>query len=189
MLSNKAKERLMMATQLVHFSKVFVRKLDGNRFLTVVFPYEDTKFAAETTNVDERIINRFRVILIAMSSGEKIDVQKFRVYATDTAQLYETLYWWYNMPASVHKVLIHGADIINFFHLPIGFYSEEAQEARNKDFRNIREHQTRKSSRENTNEDILHWLLITSDPLISSMRQTAPRKHYEFDKDVLDLFV
>lgn len=124
-----------------------------------------------------------------MSSGEKVDVNKFRIYADETAKLYKSLYNWYNMPTSVHKVLVHGAAIINFFNLPIGYFSEEAQEARNKDFRNIREHQTRKSSRENTNEDIIHWLLITSDPLISSMRTIAPKKHLEFEQDVLDLFV
>lgn len=123
-----------------------------------------------------------------MSSGEKIDVNKFRFYADETAKLYKSLYGWYNMPTSIHKVLIHGADIIDFFNLPIGYYSEEAQEARNKDFRYIREHQSRKSSRENTNEDILHWLLITSDPLITSMRASAPKKHLEFEQDVMDLF-
>lgn len=121
-----------------------------------------------------------------MCCGEKIDVTKFRIYADETANLYTSLYNWYNMPASVHKVLIHGAEIINFFNLPIGFYSEEAQEARNKDFR---EHQSRKSSRENTNEDIIHWLLITSDPLITSMRSSVPKKHLEFDQEVSDLFV
>lgn len=122
-----------------------------------------------------------------MCSGEKVDVTKFGVYADETAKLYKSLYNWYHMPTSVHKVLIHGAKIINFFDLPIGFYSEEAQEARNKDFRNIREHQSRKSSRENTNEDIIHWLLITSDPLITSMRKSTPKKHLEFEQEVLDL--
>lgn len=150
--------------------------------------FEDSKFAADTTGVDERLIKRFRVILVAMCSGEKIDTNKFRIYADETYKLYTSLYNWYHMPTSVHKVLLHGADIINFFNLPIGFYSEEAQEARNKDFRNIREHQTRKSSRQNTNEDILHWMLITSDPLISSMRTFAPKKHFEFEEDVLNLF-
>jgi hypothetical protein len=37
------------------------------------------------------------------------------------------------MPASVHKVLVHGADIISGAILPIGKLSGEAQESRNKD--------------------------------------------------------
>lgn len=51
------------------------------------------------------------------------------------------------MPSSVHKILIHGAEIINNVSLPIGMMSEEAQESRNKDLRNLREHHTRKNSR------------------------------------------
>jgi len=46
-----------------------------------------------------------------------------------TAQLYVELYDWYRMPPSVHKVLIHGALVIKYSLLPIGFLSEEAQES------------------------------------------------------------
>jgi len=49
--------------------------------------------------------------------------------------------------------------------------SEEAQEARNKDLKNIREIYSRKYSRIETNEDLLHGLLVSSDPLISSLRK------------------
>ena len=52
------------------------------------------------------------------------------------------------MPSSVHKILNHGADIIQYAALPIGMLSKEALESRNKDFRNIREYHTRKMSRE-----------------------------------------
>lgn len=93
------------------------------------------------------------------------------------------------MPPSVHKVLLHGADLMKHFDLPIGMYSEEAQEARNKDFRNIRENHSRKNSRTNTNEDILHWLLISSDPVISSLRTFFPKKQVDHDAEVMDLFI
>lgn len=46
----------------------------------------------------------------------------------------------------MYLVLYHGADIMEYFDLPIGNFSEEAQEARNKDFRRIRENNTRKNS-------------------------------------------
>lgn len=52
----------------------------------------------------------------------------------------------------------------------LGTLSEEASEARNKDFRNVRERHTRKTGRIATNEDILHGLLISSDPHISYIR-------------------
>ncbi|EFN77836.1 hypothetical protein EAI_11743, partial [Harpegnathos saltator] len=35
----------------------------------------------------------------------------FGTYCYETAQLYVRLYSWYFMPASVHKLLVHGASI------------------------------------------------------------------------------
>ncbi|CAH0399489.1 unnamed protein product [Chilo suppressalis] len=108
---------------------------------------------------------------LAISCGEFVDVEKFRQYCAATARKYDELYEWYYMPSSVHKLLIHGADIIehnNF--IPIGKLSEEASEARNKDFKNFRTFHSRKSSRIATNEDIINNLLISSDPYLSSFR-------------------
>ncbi|KAJ4429838.1 hypothetical protein ANN_22042 [Periplaneta americana] len=56
--------------------------------------------------------------------------------------------------------------------LPIGQLSEEAQEARNKDIKRFREHHTRKNSRINTVTDLVNNLLVSSDPLISSLRRS-----------------
>ncbi|KAJ8894193.1 hypothetical protein PR048_006803 [Dryococelus australis] len=72
------------------------------------------------------------------------------------------------MAASVHKILILGSDVMDDIILPIGQLSEDVQEARDKEYRLYWEHHTRKVSRESTNEDLLHSLLISSDPLISS---------------------
>ena len=74
------------------------------------------------------------------------------------------------MPSSCHMILIHGSDVIETFLIPIGQLSEEAQEARNKDIKRCRENNTRKSTPIHTNEDIIHFLLISSDPYISSLR-------------------
>jgi len=81
------------------------------------------------------------------------------------------------MPANAHKVLIHGCHIIEYFDLPISLLSEEALEARHKEIRKNRLHHTRKTSREDTNTDLLNILLLTSDPLISSHRKTVTKKH------------
>lgn len=162
--------------------------MDLNLKFSRLFYLKDCKFAAETTGVDENLINRFRTILVAINSTKKINTSEFRAYAYETAELYISLYKWYFMPPSVHKVLLHGADLMTNFDLPIGYFSEEAQEARNKDFRNIRENHSRKSSRENTNEDILHWLLISSDPVITCARTFLPKKHIAHDSEVMTLF-
>ena len=96
------------------------------------------------------------------------------------------------MSPTVHKVLIHGPEIIQHAELPIGILSEEAGEHRNKHFREFRQKFSRKFSRVECNRDLLNRLLITSDPLISSLRpgwstkQTPPSaeaKYYLRDGD------
>lgn len=72
---------------------------------------------------------------------------------------------------------MHGAEIVGHLSVvPIGFLSEEASEARNKDFRKYRENHTRKHSNIATNEDILHNLLLSSDPLLTSIRPKLNNK-------------
>lgn len=77
------------------------------------------------------------------------------------------------MPTSVHIVLLHGYDIIKAAPLLIGQLSEDAQEARNKDIRRYRENFSRKFTHEKTMWDMFNRLLVSSDPLISSLQ---PRK-------------
>lgn len=87
------------------------------------------------------------------------------------------------MPSSIHKLLIHGADIITHFGmLPIRRLSEEASEARNKDFRNYTENYSRKVSRTATNEDILHTLLSSSDPKLTALRPRMATKRCSFSR-------
>lgn len=101
------------------------------------------------------------IILKTLSCKRKINATKFENYCMDTAKLFISLYSWYHMPITVHKVLIRRS------LLPISFYSEEAIEARHKDAKKIRLTHTRKKSELCTNEDLFKRLLLTSDPLIS----------------------
>lgn len=71
--------------------------------------------------------------------------------------------------------------------LPIGQLSEEALEAMHKECRYYREHNTRKIGREQTMEDLLHALLISSDLVISSLRPLPKRKTSRLDPEVLKL--
>lgn len=50
------------------------------------------QLAATMTRVDEQLIYRLKVILEAISSGQKGDTQKFDAYCTDTPKLYANLY-------------------------------------------------------------------------------------------------
>lgn len=73
------------------------------------------------------------------------------------------------MSVTLHKILIHGANIIDSISLPIGMLSEQAGESRNKFWRYDREHHTRKLNRKTTILDLIHRALESSDPLISTM--------------------
>lgn len=107
----------------------------------------------------------------------------------DTYKMIVERYSWYKMPWSVHRVLLHGAETIRHNIVPIGQLTEEAAEARNKDFRRYREHHTRKHNRVVTNQDILNFLLVSSDPIISNMRPIVKRKHLALPSEVMSLLL
>lgn len=151
--------------------------------------FENTKLAAEITGISHELIYRFKVILETISSGHKIDVGKYDNYALDTAKLYVELYGWHPMTPTMHKILIHGASIIENALLPIGQLSEEAAEARNKHFRSYRQNFARKFSREECNLDVYQRLLLTSDPLLSSMRSVKKISRNSFLKETINLLM
>lgn len=109
-------------------------------------------------------------ILVAVSCGDQINIEKFR----------------YNMSPTLHKFLIHGPQITTHALLPFGQLSEEA---RNKDFKSYREHFSRKCSREKSNEDIFNRFLISSDPIISNMSKHYEKKISVLPQQVLDLLL
>ena len=74
---------------------------------------------------------------------------------------------------SIHKILIHGREIIGTALLPIGQLSEEAQEAKHKHLKQYRRDFSRKTSRRDCNEDIMHQLLVSSDPFINGLKKNT----------------
>jgi len=129
--------------------------------------FADPELSLTITGIDKEIIHRFGTLLRAMSSGYPIITEVFESFAKETRRMYQQLYPWFYMPPSVHKILIHGATVIQYVLLPIGMLSEDAQEVRNKHLRKFRLGYSRKCSRQATMEDELHRLLITSDQLVT----------------------
>lgn len=82
-----------------------------------------------------------------ISSLSTIDIEKFKDYGERTARRFAELYPWYYMPASLHELFIHGWRIMGKLELPIGYYSEEAQESNNKNIKRTRLYFSRKSKR------------------------------------------
>ena len=100
--------------------------------------------------MNEELIYRLFNILCLINSNYAFDLVGFKKYCDETYDLYIKEYEWYYMPVSMHKLLVHSSQIIPNFDLPIGYYSEEALEARNKDNKYIRLFHTRKISRVTT---------------------------------------
>ena len=88
-------------------------------------------------------------MLLAICSGYELEIEKFKDYCQETSRNIVDLYPWYPLPPAVHKMLEHSADIASSLELPIGFYSEESQEALNKEIRKARLNHTAKTSRFN----------------------------------------
>ena len=62
--------------------------------------------------------------------------------------------------------------------------SEEAQEAMNKEYRKCRLFHSRKNSRISTNEDVVHYLQVSSEPYNNSFRTRMKLKKLEYHDDV-----
>ena len=169
MLKKQTKEAIQRKFQSrfgLHLDKVrknFGNSNDGNtsrRF------FADSAAAAEILGVEENLIVRFRTVLDTINCSGDTDEQKFETYCLETAKLYVSLYPWYPMTSTVHKVLVHGSRIMSQVSLPIGMLGEEAQEGENKEYRHNRLHHTRKLSRIATNEDLAKLMLARSDPYL-----------------------
>lgn len=149
--------------------------------------FANPALSSSITGIEESLIWRCSVILRTISSNYKINLEEFDIFAVETARQLVHRYPWFYLPASIHKILIHGSQIIEKALLPIGQLSEEASESRNKDLKKYRETRTRKISRKVTNEDLLNRLLLTSDPLITSLRILPERRAYALPTEVLRL--
>ena len=139
---------------------------DGNAARKAFQQVED--FAA-ATGVDQQLIWRLHVILQTVSSCLPISTDHLRQYCNETAELYVHLYGWYPMSCTLHRLLMHSADVAQHCLLPVGMMSEEAAEARHKHVRLFRLHRARRDTRLHTIADIFGRLLVTSDPVVSSL--------------------
>jgi hypothetical protein len=87
---------------------------------------------------------------------------------------------WYDIPPSLHRVLVHGKEIVEATPLPIGMTSEEGAESNTKFARRFHENHTRKTSQEDTMSDLFHRMMDISDPIVVAMSpqpKTMPEKH------------
>nr|KAF7437790.1 hypothetical protein H0235_000181 [Vespula pensylvanica] len=132
--------------------------------------FENSTTSALITGVDRILLKRLCVILQAMSSNYKINATKFHNYALKTAERFVKLYPWYNMSITVHKILIHGPEVIESALLPIGQLCNDVQHDLYVD-RSCQDFVRVKNM-----EEVFLQLLATSDPYISCLRNLPQTK-------------
>ncbi|XP_044573606.1 uncharacterized protein LOC123257740 [Drosophila ananassae] len=160
---------------------------DGN---TARKAFSNTKLFASILELDLELINSLHTILVAINCEFAIDPQKFQKFSDKTIRLYTLHYPWYPMSPTLHKILIHGSQIIAASVVPVGCLGENASEARNKLYKRDRQMHARRNSRINNLMDVFHRSMDSSDPLISSMgikKRTARHKKQPLPQDVIEL--
>jgi hypothetical protein len=108
-----------------------------------------SEITAKICGVPEKLVQNLRTIWGALACGFEIDSLKFGQLCKDTEKIWfddRNGVSWFAMPSSLHKIIVHGREIIETCPLPIGLTSEEASEANNKFLRKFRLHHTRKKS-------------------------------------------
>lgn len=187
-LVKETKERIQKSFReemglLVDIPKVgFGNSNDGN---TSRIFFNDPESYSRITGIDISLIKRFNTILEVLSSGFNIDHEKFDSFAQTTAKMYVELYRWHPMSPTVHKILMHGAEVIEHAILPI----VQISKARNNHLRNYRIDFAWKFSRIDCNRDVLNRLLLTSDPLISCSRNKRAKKSKSFSKEAMEILI
>lgn len=74
-------------------------------------------FCLGFTDEEIELIVMFRNILLAISSEHFLNVSNFKSYCYDTFQRWISLFEWSTMTATIHKILVHSADIAANFTL------------------------------------------------------------------------
>lgn len=102
----------------IHFNYLgFGSSNDGN---TARRFFEQEEISSEITGIDRMLIHRLSIILTALNTSKQLDAKKFHSYAIDTVKIIDEKYKWWPMSPTVHKVLIHGADVVSHAILPLG---------------------------------------------------------------------
>jgi len=65
--------------------------------------FRKPEISAACTGINVDLIQRCGNILLTMASGHTINIDYFEEYCLITAKMFESLYPWYYMPASVYK--------------------------------------------------------------------------------------
>ncbi len=131
---------------------------------------------AQIIGVSPMLVSNLDVIWRILASKYPINAAKFDMLCQETLEIYLADAGWFKIPPTIHKILVHGKDIIEACPVPIGWTSEEGSEANNKFIRKFLANHTRKTSHLDTLTDLFHRLLEISDPVLVSKSFKSDKK-------------
>ena len=152
--------------------------------------FANAEKTAAICGVPTMLVSNLDVIWRTLASSQPINPEKFGELCEKTLEQYMSCAQWYDIPPSLHRVLVHGKEIVEATPLPIGITSEEGAESNTKFARRFHENHTRKTSQEDTMSDLFHRMMDISDPIIVAMSpqpKTMPEKH--LPPDMAELFL
>ena len=149
---------------------------DGN---TARVFFENPELTAELLELPKELVCSLALLWKIIRSSHEVDLEKVKLAVerfqtaffthfrdlTNTDRRREGITWYY-IASSVHRLSEHLVELLEECPFPPGMLSEEGSESNNKIVRFIREHLTRKMSRKQTMEDLMHRLTAMSDPVV-----------------------
>ena len=148
---------------------------------------ENPVTTAQICGVSPVLVSNLDTIRRLLSSDFTIDCQAFESFCQKTLDIYMSDAGWYQIPPTLHRVLVHGRAIIEATPLRIGLTSEEGSESNTKFARNFYKNHTRKKSQHNTMSDLYFRLMDCSDPYILGSKFLPKQK--PIPSDMLQLIV
>ena len=131
--------------------------------------FKDPELLGDILGINVTLIEMFRNILISINCQQTLNPELFQNYCNAAYRRYLELYGWFKMPATIHKVLAYGAEIMVNSPEPLGVLGKEASESRNKYYRRHHKLHARKCSRQANLKNVFNRALRSSDPKISSI--------------------
>jgi hypothetical protein len=143
---------------------------------------------AQIIGVSPMLVSNLDVIWRTMASSYQINGREFEEFCKQTLDIYLSEVGWFNIPPTIHKILVHGRAIVDACPVALGLTSEESSEANNKFIRKFLLQHTRKTSHLDTMTDLFHRLMAVSDPcLLSKSLKENKKKSRQFTPEMKEL--
>jgi hypothetical protein len=131
--------------------------------------FDEPETFASVLGIDCELVKNLSLLLTAIRSFHKVNIEEFRRLSTRAMQIFKEKYQNFRPSPKVHFLLIHAVDVIAQMELAPGFYSEEGPESNNRHLRKDRNEHARHDNRKHNMEDVYKRSLARSDPKVAKI--------------------